>query len=1080
MFAHLKISLYVSLFCILGACGNGSSAYTSDSINEALEEAGSDESQGPVGSESPAEAIGISNTPISWQGNWSSETTYSVYDVVAFNGHAYIAVQNTTGLDDPTDTAYWNLFAEKGADGPAGPQGPAGVHGADGTQGIQGPAGLTGADGPQGFQGPAGPIGATGPQGTTGAAGTSFNWQGTWVSRTIYVSNDVVDFNGRSYIALQNTTGTEDPSDRSYWDLFADKGADGETGPQGLTGLSGPQGVAGPVGPQGSVGVNGADGPQGIAGPVGLTGADGLQGLQGLVGVTGDQGPQGSQGLVGITGAEGPQGTQGLVGITGADGSQGIQGLAGLTGATGSPGVTGAAGTSFSWQGNWLYSASYATNDVVAFSGRSYIAIQNPSSLQDPTDSNYWELLADKGADGAAGPQGTIGAAGPQGMTGPDGPQGPAGVDGDDGSQGIQGLIGLTGDQGPQGIQGPLGPDGATGPQGDPGATGPQGPVGSTGLQGETGAAGTSFNWLGVWSDRTVYATYDVVAFNGRSYIATQIPVGLQDPTDPAYWDLLADKGADGAIGSQGPIGLTGPQGVAGSIGPQGPAGADGGEGPQGIAGTVGLTGAEGSQGIQGLVGLTGTEGPQGIQGPTGLAGATGPQGAAGTSFNWQGSWLNVVLYATNDAVAFNGRSYIAIQIPSSLQDPTNPDYWELLADKGADGAAGPQGTIGATGPQGVAGTIGPQGPAGADGGEGSQGTQGLVGLTGAEGPQGTQGLVGLTGGDGTQGIQGLAGPTGATGPQGAQGATGLQGPAGIDWQGSWQSGTSYLVYDAVAYNGSSYIAIQDTSGSELPTDQTYWELVAEKASTTNNAYQVAGFTNTTVPGTGGYLALANACETEFGSSARVATSQEVLDTPALATGTGQAWVRGISASGGFVNGWIMEMASGIWAQSINCQGWRDIGTTGSLALDTSNHSFTTASCNSSNKVACAIPATTVYTYGYVGFSTATVVPGGGYHSINGACQSDYGVNARIATSREVLDASGLVVQTGYGWVEGIRDPSGGTNDQTTGLEPNANSCHGWSSSSSSSYSLVIDGTDMHFGSYACSGQIHVACSAPQ
>ena len=38
MFAHLKISLYVSLFCILGACGNGSSAFTSDSINEALDE----------------------------------------------------------------------------------------------------------------------------------------------------------------------------------------------------------------------------------------------------------------------------------------------------------------------------------------------------------------------------------------------------------------------------------------------------------------------------------------------------------------------------------------------------------------------------------------------------------------------------------------------------------------------------------------------------------------------------------------------------------------------------------------------------------------------------------------------------------------------------------------------------------------------------------------------------------------------------------------------------------------------------------------------------------------------------------
>jgi len=301
-----------------------------------------------------------------------------------------------------------------------------------------------------------------------------------------------------------------------------------------------------------------------------------------------------------------------------------------------------------------------------------------------------------------------------------------------------------------------------------------------------------------------------------------------------------------------------------------------------------------------------------------------------------------------------------------------------------------------------------------------------------------------------------------------------------MDWRGSWQSGVSYLIDDAVAYDGSSYIAIQNTSGSELPGDQAYWQMIAQKASATSNAYQVAGFTNTTVPGTGGYLALANACETEFGSSARVASSQDVLDTPALATGNGYAWVRGISATGGFSDGWIMEMASGKWFQSINCLGWRNVGTTKSLALDTSNHSFRSASCNTSRKVACAIPATTIYHYGYVGFSTATVVPGGGYHAINSACQNDFGANARIATSREVFNATSQVAQTGYGWVEGIRDPSGGTNDLATGIESTTNACESWTSSLNSDNSLVIDGTDMHFGLMTCNSQIHVACSAPQ
>ena len=38
----------------------------------------------------------------------------------------------------------------------------------------------------------------------------------------------------------------------------------------------------------------------------------------------------------------------------------------------------------------------------------------------------------------------------------------------------------------------------------------------------------------------------------------------------------------------------------------------------------------------------------------------------------------------------------------------------------------------------------------------------------------------------------------------------------------------SYVIDDAVSYNGSSYICIQATTGN-LPTNTTYWEVLAKK-----------------------------------------------------------------------------------------------------------------------------------------------------------------------------------------------------------------------------------------------------------
>ncbi len=118
----------------------------------------------------------------------------------------------------------------------------------------------------------------------------NLSWMGDWQTTVVYAINDLVQFQGSAYVAVQATSGTEDPTDASFWSLFAAEGAIGATGPQGPQGL---QGVVGPQGPQG------VDGPQGLTGGIGPIGPQGLQGIQGDVGPQGPQGIDGPQGPVG-------------------------------------------------------------------------------------------------------------------------------------------------------------------------------------------------------------------------------------------------------------------------------------------------------------------------------------------------------------------------------------------------------------------------------------------------------------------------------------------------------------------------------------------------------------------------------------------------------------------------------------------------------------------------------------------------------------------------------------------------------------------------------------------------------------
>ena len=106
-------------------------------------------------------------------------------------------------------------------------------------------------------------------------------------------------------------------------------GAQGPTGPQGVTGATGSRGATG------TNGATGATGPAGSNGANGVTGATGPQGSAGSPGATGGPGPTGPAGAAGSTGSPGATGESGPTGSAGADGSPGANGATGPTGATG-------------------------------------------------------------------------------------------------------------------------------------------------------------------------------------------------------------------------------------------------------------------------------------------------------------------------------------------------------------------------------------------------------------------------------------------------------------------------------------------------------------------------------------------------------------------------------------------------------------------------------------------------------------------------------------------------------------------------------------------------------------------------
>lgn len=235
-------------------------------------------------------------------------------------------------------------------------------------------------------------------------------------------------------------------------------------------------------------------------------------------------------------------------------------------------------------------------------------------------------------------------------------------------------------------------------------------------------------------------------------------------------------------------------------------------------------------------------------RGNTGATGATGSDGADGDSA------YVYIAYAsdasgTGFTTTFNAAlDYIAVKATTTeITTPQASDFTGLWKNyKGATGAQGIQGEIGLTGAAGVDGT------------DGTDGVNAYVYIAYASDNSGTGFTTTF---DANLDYVAIKTTTteivtpqasdftglwknykGATGSQGIQGDPGTDGADGLDinWRGNYASGTAYVINDAVFYSGSSYICKLASTGN-LPTNTTYWDLMAQQGASGEGSGDVSG-----------------------------------------------------------------------------------------------------------------------------------------------------------------------------------------------------------------------------------------------
>lgn len=327
---------------------------------------------GPTGALGETGGTGATGEPgLTWEGAWSSGTSYAEGQAVAYLGTAYISLSSGNLNHPPSGSpAFWESFA------------------------AIGPTGSTGGTGATGSVGGTGAVGAGGVTGATGA----YRNIGT-CSFQPRVDNDSCQDGSSTWVCMSAGIGCSAAPPGHNWVLMAAKGGTGSVGPTGSTGTTG---ATGPTGPSGSTGATGSTGGTGVAGgtgPLGHFSTDwrgywdhltsyAIEDLVSYANTTWicDPGPC-------VPGSP-PQNLPWRV-------------------------VAGAGNIGSSWYGDWNGNG-FPVGAVVRYQGGSYVcagptftASPNPCSPGVlPTDTNYWQVLALAGTVGSTGPTGATGPVG--------------------------------------------------------------------------------------------------------------------------------------------------------------------------------------------------------------------------------------------------------------------------------------------------------------------------------------------------------------------------------------------------------------------------------------------------------------------------------------------------------------------------------------------------------------------------------------------------------------------------------------------------------------------------------------------
>jgi len=158
---------------------------------------------------------GLSGIGLIWEGAWSSVTNYQINDIVSSGGNSYIALNNNSDAAPSESPSSWALIAGSGLSGRSGI------------------SGLSGASG------------ASGASGRSGLSGIGLSWiSGGWDFELTYSINDLVSYNGSSYICILGNINQIPSSSPSYWELVAASGISGRSGISGISGRSGISGLS--------------------------------------------------------------------------------------------------------------------------------------------------------------------------------------------------------------------------------------------------------------------------------------------------------------------------------------------------------------------------------------------------------------------------------------------------------------------------------------------------------------------------------------------------------------------------------------------------------------------------------------------------------------------------------------------------------------------------------------------------------------------------------------------------------------------------------------------------------------------